>query len=116
MKIALDYDKTYTKDKKLWDEFIRLAKLKDHKVYIVTARCPVKDRIANDKLPPGDRWGNEYVQVIYCNGVAKKWCLRNHHEIEIDIWIDDKPEGILNNSTATPEILEKWRESEEYHE
>jgi hypothetical protein len=99
MIIALDYDKTYTLAPSFWDDFILMADDYGHMVYIVTARSPTKDTI-EDGLP---------CEVIYCDGVAKRWALHHFHDIDPDIWIDDKPDNILFNSTATKEQLTEWR-------
>ena len=40
MLIALDYDKTYTADPALWDNFVDLAQSRGHTVKIVTMRRP----------------------------------------------------------------------------
>lgn len=104
MKIALDYDLTYSRDPEFWDDFIALALLHGHDVRGVTARGKALDRTAplvalEQKIP-----------VIYTNGVAKRWFCTYHHVGFIpDIWIDDKPEAVLENSQTTPERLAEWR-------
>lgn len=106
MKIALDYDHTYNVDKSFWDYVIVGAEHVGHKVYIVTARHQEKDNI-DDRVMEG-------VPIIYCNGVAKRWHLHHNHNLDIDVWIDDRPDNIIANSTATKEVLDAWRVSEEY--
>jgi 5'(3')-deoxyribonucleotidase len=110
MNIALDYDKTYNLDKPFWNSFISDTLFKGYKVYLVTARSKELDALTADQWG----WPESAVPIIYCNGVAKRWCLQMHHGINIDIWIDDRPDNILNNSNATPEFLVEWRNSEEY--
>lgn len=109
MKIALDYDKTYTLDPVFWEEVSLLAEKYRHEIRIVTYRDPIVDNV-DDKT--------NIVDVIYTDGIAKKfycqWFADNKKGWMPDVWIDDRPEVIMNNSTATPEILEKWRESDEY--
>lgn len=104
MKIALDYDNCYNADKRFWDKFIEMSLNAGHEVYIVTARHPEKDYIG-DKV----HWA---LPILYCNGVAKKWFCHHNFDIDFDIWIDDKPEGIVQNSSASKEVLEEWRKSE----
>lgn len=111
MKIALDYDRTYNSDKDFWDKFINLSLNLDKEIYLVTARSPEEDALSKEQWS----WSPELIPVIYCNGIAKKWFLHHHKNIDIDIWIDDKPDNILSNSTATKEILIEWRQSEEYN-
>lgn len=106
MKIALDYDLTFTLDPVMWEEFIILAERSGHEVRIVTARSPVHDNINNQI--------DGLVDIIYCDGVAKRfhceWFAENGDGWMPDIWIDDKPQSVDNNSTATREVLAKWRE------
>lgn len=114
MKIAIDYDKTWTADPHTFASIADNFSSVGHEVYIVTARSATKDYIGID----GEEAAN-YVpdaidagwikDVIYCDGVAKKWALHHYHDLDIDIWIDDKPQSILENSTATKEILKEWR-------
>lgn len=103
MKIGLDYDETYTKDPILWAAFVALARAQGHEVRIVTARSPTEDKIED----VGD------IPVIYCDGVAKRfhctWFANDRKGWIPDVWIDDKPQSVDNNSTATREHLEKWR-------
>lgn len=100
MKIALDYDLTYTADPKLWNNFIDDATQKGHDVRIVTARNPILD-----KIDVG------YIPVIYCDGVAKRFVCHHFQNWDPDIWIDDKPQSVDNNSTATKEVLAEWRKN-----
>lgn len=107
MKIALDYDKTYSLDPEFWDIVISAARAFDHDVRIVTIRDPRYDRTApllevEKKLP-----------VVYTRGMAKKAWLTNNGAGDNwfpDVWIDDKPETIGLNSGLDQEGLKKWRE------
>lgn len=112
MKIALDYDGTYNKDREFWNEYLSLCEVRGHLVYVVTARSPEKDLIPVEKLPPP----HLFEGVIYCNGIAKRWHLHHHYDLDIDIWIDDRPDNIMNNSPATKEVLAAWRASPQYLE
>jgi hypothetical protein len=104
MKIALDYDHTYSSNPKLWDKFIDLARMAGEDIRIVTARDWQHDRTPflrelEGKLP-----------VVYTAGVAKRWYCQHFTDGFVpDIWIDDRPESILENSQATPESLAEWR-------
>ncbi|RWB40453.1 MAG: hypothetical protein EOQ44_25260 [Mesorhizobium sp.] len=106
MKIALDYDQTYSADPVFWEAFGNLARWYGHDVRIVTARNAELDRTA--PLVEVER----HFPVIYCRGIAKKWFLTHFGDGFVpDIWIDDKPESITTNSAAPPEALEEWRQS-----
>ena len=103
MRIALDYDNTFTADPKLWRAFVFMARQSGHEVYIVTARDERYDRT------PDLHEVSKHVPVIWCRGVAKRWWCSHFGPGTFDIWIDDKPEAILYNSTATPSELIDWR-------
>ena len=82
MIIALDYDRTYTKDRDLFEKFANDAVSRGHKVFIVTKRYE-HEKIENTDIP-----------IIYCNRKAKASVV-NEKNIKIDIWIDDDPGSIL---------------------
>lgn len=111
MKIALDYDKTFNLDREFWSMFEILAHKYSHEVRIVTARSPKNDKLTKEQTCD--------IPIIYCDGIAKKfychWFADDGKGWDPDVWIDDKPEGINNNSGATREVLAEWRASEEYN-
>jgi uncharacterized protein YueI len=76
MKIALDYDNTFTQDPGMWMAFIYMAQRCGHEITIVTSRHP-HTPVPLTGLP-----------VIYCGFTAK----HNHHKA--DVWIDDDPKHI----------------------
>ncbi len=106
MKLALDYDDTFTADPEFWREMIMLARKYGHKTYIVTLRCPVQDVIPEAE----DLLYNHEVDIIYCNGEAKKEVTDKLGHV-FDIWIDDKPEVIHSGSSYTVDQLLEWRAS-----
>lgn len=99
MQISLDYDDTYTLDPDMWDNFIAIALNSGHDIRIVTARSPVHDIIPQEFIIP----------IIYCDGVAKRFVCHHYHDFDPDVWVDDKPENIENNSTASRDWLAEWR-------
>lgn len=80
MLIALDYDKTYTADPALWNDFIVIAQKRGHAVKIVTMRSPDEEIIG---MP---------VEVVYTNRKAKA------SVVSADIWIDDSPNWVYQDS------------------
>lgn len=90
MKIALDYDFTYTLDPEFWDEFIKLAVNKKHEVICVTMRYPNEVEQEKQNFPKG-------IPIISTNRKAKSEYLLEMG-ISIDVWIDDQPIWILINS------------------
>lgn len=83
MRIALDYDDTFTNDDVLWMEFVRLAKARGHSVSIVTWRHPheVCGQLRRDAELMG-------IDIVCCSRQQKSEC----HEA--DVWIDDMPHAI----------------------
>lgn len=99
MKIALDYDGTYTADKTLWGNFVSDAKKKKHDIRFVTYRDPLAE---NDLIKSAaSKLG---IKIVYTSGTAK----RKHCEginWEPHIWIDDKPESVTKDSKEEYMIL-----------
>jgi len=81
MKIALDYDQTYTADPPFWDQFIGLAHNYGHEVQIVTKR---------GKDNQGELVHDVGVPVTYTNRAAK-FKFAQDQGLHFDIWIDDSP-------------------------
>lgn len=109
-KIAIDFDNTITTDFDGWVGVMTTLRDRGFDVFVVTARSSQLDRC------DGLDWIEYDVgfPVFYTNGVAKKWWCLHNGPGEVDIWIDDKPENILNNSTTPPEDLIVWRATREY--
>jgi len=103
LKIALDYDSTYDADPKLWNSFIASCKTNGHTIFLLTYR---DERY--DKTPLLIEL-EDYIPVYYTRGVAKRWWAEQFGPGKIDIWIDDRPESILDNSKFSPEALAEWR-------
>lgn len=101
---ALDFDNTYTRTPQLWDIFISEARKSGNRVFIVTYRDEELDR--DYRLDALER--NQLVPVFYTGGVAKKFFMQRAG-FNIDVWIDDKPETLFENSPMTPDKLAEWR-------
>lgn len=83
MRIALDYDGTYTADPGLWDVFIVMAETRGHEVLCVTSRTPGVHPEIDDIA----------CEVIY-TGNQKKGPLMALMKRHPDVWIDDHPNRI----------------------
>jgi len=106
MRIALDFDATYTLDHELWDQFIRMAELRGVQVILATYRHEV-----HDAHPLIDSL-KERIPVYFTDGKAKKPFLEALG-IVVDVWIDDRPMTILEDSAwgqDSPELA-AWREA-----
>lgn len=90
---GLDLDDTYTNDPVLWNEFIKLAISRGHKVWIVTCRRDTPEN-REDVFEMTAMTGLKPWQHVFTNlGPKKDHCER--HGIRIDNWIDDDPACIL---------------------
>lgn len=109
LKIALDFDDTYTADSGLWSAFVYSAKSRHHIVKFVTFRYPTE---TEDIEQSAKMLG---IEIIYTSRQQKRlfW--------NADIWIDDLPEVIpvlltaatntalgenLTPQTSTPTLLQ----------
>jgi hypothetical protein len=107
--ICLDYDKTYDRAPPLWDGFIELCSFLGHTVILATYR---DERMDNTDLLLDL---SKRIPVYYTRGVAKKWWIEQFAEeahAHPDIWIDDNPQAIFENSRLSREGLIKWREEQ----
>jgi len=87
MRIAIDYDGTYTADPQLWNGFINAAKAAGHAIWIITCRRGEDEECRDIKIPG--------TFTVFTNMEAKKsYCERRL--LKIDIWIDDDPASILH--------------------
>ena len=87
MIISIDYDHTYTRDPKLWDEFAKNAIKNGHTVYCVSARAEA------DMVEPKNTIG-QIIGPANCFGTnlqPKREFMIKKHNIRIDVWIDDQP-------------------------
>lgn len=103
--IALDFDGTYTAAPEFWNKVIEMAPENGVKIVICTFRDDRYDD--NQSL----LWLQQRVPVYFTRGVAKQWWMDQFGE-HVDIWIDDRPEALLFNSTLTTEELSEWRNQE----
>lgn len=93
MKIALDWDDTFTRDPEFWARFIRNARIKGHEVFIVTFRDPEHDADINYTLDELDI----SVRQFYTGGVQKRKYMAKIGVFP-DVWIDDSPEFIVERN------------------
>lgn len=89
MNISLDYDNTFTSDPNFWSNFVKTC---PYKVYCITSRNDTYENLQEIK-----RAFSNYgitIPIIMCN-YAPKIEVCKQRGIDIDIWIDDDPRGIL---------------------
>ena len=94
LKIALDFDDTYTAHTLLWDAFLQMCEQAGHEVYCVTARY---DNEFEAPLVESHLSGK--VKEIFYTGRKAKIDFMEHRGVYIDIWIDDNPFSALYDLT-----------------
>lgn len=90
MKIAIDYDDTYTKDPDMWDQMIQLILLRGHEVWCVSARPESHMGIVKSTI--GSVIGKD--RCIGTNLKGKRQFVWEYYGLKPDVWIDDTPEAI----------------------
>lgn len=93
LRIAVDYDDTFTADPNLISNFIKEAKSAGHTVYMVTARRETEencDQINADL----DHWCCQ-VPIIFTS-LESKLIACQRRGVQIDIWMDDDPRSLVN--------------------
>jgi hypothetical protein len=95
MKIALDFDNTYSLDPDFWDTFIETSQICGHDIMIVTGR--------REGVYPED-FNHFNIPVYKTKWLAKRAYMREIEGMEIDVWIDDCPEAILTNCEGKPKV------------
>lgn len=86
MRIALDYDDTFTEDPTFWAEMVTLAKRRGHSVTFVTFRKEKHESYTNHDIEEDAQWLG--IDIVYCNLKQKAT------QFEADVWIDDSPHFI----------------------
>jgi len=84
VRIAIDYDGTYTADPGLWRRFIIDAESRGHRVVCVT--CRRRDNPIDELLG---------VVLYYTEMASKQWHMESIG-VKVDVWIDDMPETVVD--------------------
>jgi hypothetical protein len=92
MKIALDWDDTFTRDPVLWARFVVNARERGHDIRIVTYRQ--KEHI-DDILYELDAF--KLTVAVMATGHVQKRLFCEQHDWMPDVWIDDSPEFIVKD-------------------
>ena len=89
LTIAIDFDDTFTADPQFWAKFIETCRMYQHTIICVSARRNTIEHRheLRDLLPDG-------VPVLLSYDQPKRDYVAEHSEYKVDIWIDDRPEGI----------------------
>ena len=90
--ISLDYDRTFTAAPGLWRSFVGMATSAGHRVVCISRREDddanrEELRLAFSDLEVGD--------LILCGADTQKRDAAARAGLEVDVWVDDYPEGIV---------------------
>lgn len=109
LRIALDYDDTFSADKPMWANIVAFMKANGCDVRFVTSRFESTNKYSNeDILQDSDRIN---IPIIFCNGKSKQEVV-DRVNFKVNIWIDDYPLWIpshndmvklLSKSSSLPE-------------
>jgi HK97 family phage prohead protease len=96
LTISLDYDRTFTAAPGLWRSFVADATARGNRVVCITRRDDTEENRQELRLAFGDL---ELAGLILCGPDTRKRSAAEAAGVEVDVWIDDYPEGIV---PATP--------------
>lgn len=94
IKVAVDYDDTFTLNPALMSRLTRVLKSAGCEVKIVTWRHSIAE--GNNILEMASK--HLEIDVIYCGGQPKQ-AICKYLGWEPDVWVDDKPETIPDRAT-----------------
>jgi hypothetical protein len=102
MRIALDYDDTFTLDRASWRKAVKALQMNPcTSVTFVTAR--MKNGGNEDIHHDANAMG---IDIIFCNGKPKQECFN------ADVWIDDTPLAIPTPDAMRVSLLSKQTNAE----
>lgn len=92
LNISLDYDETYTEDPECWNEVINVFKKYGHRVFCISARSENMDnRIELESV----------LDIpVFLTGHKSKRDFAKLNDLDIDVWIDDRPEAVLKDTNT----------------
>lgn len=94
MRIALDYDGTYTCDPALWDLFIQNAQQRGHEVVVVTMRSVAECT----ELLEGMLRRNQLELKVFMTNRKAKAPFMDGLGLHVDVWIDDMPHFVIEDA------------------
>lgn len=93
LTISLDYDRTFTAAPGLWRSFVADATARGNRVVCITRRDDTEENRHELRIAFGDL---EVARTILCGPATQKRDAAQAAGVEVDVWIDDYPEGIVS--------------------
>ena len=106
--ISLDYDRTFTAAPGLWRSFVVDAVARGNRVYCISRRDDTEENRSEIRLAFGDL---ELAGTILCGTDTKKRSAAQVAGVEVDVWIDDYPEGIVPDATPAADATRSFKVS-----
>ena len=95
LTISIDYDRTYTAAPGLWRSFILDATNRGNVIVCISRRDDTEANRDELRMAFGDL---DVAQVLLCGTNTQKRAAAAAAGLEVDVWIDDYPEGIAERS------------------
>jgi HK97 family phage prohead protease len=95
LTISIDFDRTFTAAPGLWRSFIVDATGRGNRVVCISRRADTEENRQELRLAFGDL---ELSDLILCGTETQKRAAAAAAGLEVDVWIDDYPEGIVSRS------------------
>ena len=104
---AFDYDNTISRDANGFISMMTELQARGHEVFVVTAR--------RKHIHPEDFKEIEKLFKVYkTRHIAKRLYMREVEGIEVDVWVDDMPEAIIQNWEGTPRTFRDLNKDGKY--
>lgn len=97
--ISLDYDQTFTAAPGLWRSFVAMATADGNQVVCISRRDDTESNREEIRSAFADL---DVSQVVLCGPETRKRAAAAAAGLDIDIWIDDYPEGITDQEFLAP--------------
>lgn len=92
LTISLDYDRTFTAAPGLWRSFVVDAVARGNRVWCISRRADTEENRSEIRLAFGEL---ELAGTLLVGDGQKKRAAAQAAGVEVDVWIDDFPEGIV---------------------
>lgn len=99
LTISVDYDRTFSAAPGLWRSFIADATARGHRVACISRRENTEANRDELRAAFADL---ELADVILCGTEQQKRAAARAAGLEVDVWVDDYPEGIVERSSPRP--------------
>lgn len=97
LTISIDYDRTFTAAPGLWRSFITDAVARGNRVVCISRREDTEANREELRLAFGDL---DMGPIVLCGTDTQKRAAAAASGLEVDVWIDDYPEGIVTRSAG----------------